>query len=199
MRRQGLFGSALLVIGLVGFAATQALPHVPAAVLEPIVAVVDTEQQPSTASITASDSHPMTRLVIASIGLDTPVSEARRVEQDGVTSWEVPKFVAGHAEGSASAGETGNAILLGHVTSLTLGNVFEHLHEVSVGDPVEVYTGVNRYVYRAQEVQDIVRSNIAVLDPTPDPRLTLITCSGLWLPTIRDYDQRLIVRAELIH
>jgi sortase A len=199
MRRQGLFGSVLLVIGLVGFAATQAMPRVPAAVLEPIVAVVDPQPQPSIASITAPDSRAMTRLVIASIGLDTPVSEAPRVEQDGVTSWEVPKFVAGHAEGSAGAGETGNAILLGHVTSLTLGNVFEHLHEVSVGDSVEVYSGEGRYVYRAQEVQDIVRSKVAVLDPTPDPRLTLITCSGLWLPTIHDYAQRLIVRAELIH
>ena len=28
--------------------------------------------------------------------------------------------------------------------------------------------------------------------------LTLITCTGLWLPTIWDYTERLVVRADLL-
>jgi sortase (surface protein transpeptidase) len=37
------------------------------------------------------------------------------------------------------------------------------------------------------------------MDSTPSPTLTLITCSGAWLPTVWDYSQRLIVRADLIN
>jgi sortase A len=207
MARQ-LLGNALLVAGLIGFAATLALPRAPAAVLEPIEAVVgEAPQPPPPARVTdpevsaaaASETHAVTRLVIDSIQLDTPVSPAPLVEHDGVTTWDVPRFVAGYAEGSAGAGQPGNSILIGHVTSLTLGNVFERLHEVSPDDLVLVFHGDTRFAYTVGEVHDVARTDVDVLGSTPSPTLTLITCSGAWLPTIRDYSQRLVVRAELIH
>ena len=120
------------------------------------------------------------------------------VEHDGLRTWDVPKFVAGHAEGSAGAGESGNAIVIGHVTSLTLGHVFEHLDGVSSGDVVSVFGADRRFDYRVREVRDVARTDVAVLDPSTTPTLTLITCSGLWLPTVGDYNQRLVVTAELI-
>ena len=132
--------------------------------------------------------------MIPSIGLDTPVSVAPL--QDG--TWAVPRFVAGHAEGSAGAGQAGNAIVIGHVTSLTLGNVFERLNEVSVDDTVSVFNGNARYDYRVTAASDVDRTDLEVLDPTQVPTLTLITCSGWWLPTEHDYSQRFVVRANLI-
>jgi LPXTG-site transpeptidase (sortase) family protein len=196
--RQGFIGTVLLVVGLTGFAATLALSRAPVAVLEPVVDIFD---RPAQAEVVVQppNANAITRLVITSIDLDTPVSPAPLVDHDGVKTWEVPKFVAGHAEGSAAAGETGNAILLGHVTSLTLGNVFEHLHAVSTGDLVELYSAETRYLYRVSDVRDVARTETEVLDPTEDPAVTLITCSGAWLPTVWDYSQRLIVRGELIH
>ena len=68
-------------------------------------------------------------------------------------TWDVPKFVAGHAEGSAGAGESGNAIVIGHVTSLTLGHVFEHLDGVSSGDVLSVFGADRRFDYRVREVR----------------------------------------------
>lgn len=191
-------GTALLAVGLIGFVATQALPHVPAAFLQPVVAIAEGQPEgPTTVVATAPRPHDITRLVIASIGLDTPVSPAPLVDHDGVKTWDVPRFVAGHAEGSVGAGQRGNAILIGHVTSLTLGNVFEHLNAVAPGDLVEIYGVEESYVYRATEVTDVARTDLDVLAQTPKATLTLITCSGAWLPTLHDYSQRLIVRAEL--
>ena len=194
-----VLSATLLAVGLIGFATTQTLPHVPAALLQPIVAITNHDAAAPVAEVQPERDGAITRLVIASIGLDTPVRPAPLVDHNGVSTWDVPKFVAGHAEGSAGAGDRGNAILLGHVTSLTLGNVFEQLHAVSPGDPVEVYSPDARYVYRVADVTDVVRTDLEVLDPTPNATLTLITCSGAWLPTVWDYSQRLVVRAELIH
>ena len=88
--------------------------------------------------------------------------------------------------------------MIGHVTSLTLGHVFEHLDGVSSGDVVSVFGADRRFDYRVREVRDVARTDVAVLDPSTTPTLTLITCSGLWLPTVGDYNQRLVVTAELI-
>jgi LPXTG-site transpeptidase (sortase) family protein len=140
---------------------------------------------------------PITRLSIPSVALDTPVALAPLVDHDGASTWEVPKFLAGHAERTAGAGERGNAVLIGHVTSVTLGNVFERLNGVREGDVVQVFGGDQRFDYRVAEIRDVSRSDVSVLAPTDAPTLTLITCSGPWLPTIWDYTDRLVVRADL--
>ncbi len=195
---RAVLGTLLMVVGLGGFGLTQLTPRLPAAVVEPLVAPLEGPGGATTSSvrpgIPPSQSHEITRLVIASIGLDTPVSVAPLV--DG--TWAVPKFVAGHAEGSPGAGEPGNAILMGHVTSLTLGNVFEHLDEVAVDDTVSVFSGDVRFDYRVTDASDVDRGDLEVLDATSNSTLTLITCSGWWLPTVHDYNQRFVVRADLI-
>jgi hypothetical protein len=70
---------------------------------------------------------PITRLVITSIDLDTDVVAAPLVDSAGVQTWQVPAFKAGHAQDTAGAGQRGNAILIGHVSSLNSGDVFKNL------------------------------------------------------------------------
>lgn len=199
-------GTLFLVAGLGGFAFVASAPALPAQVLAPIgellpgdrpqtlhmapAPVITTEQAPARL--------PITRLVVASIDLDTHVVASPLVEHDGATTWDVPKFVAGHADGSAGAGQPGNAVLLGHVTSLTLGNVFEHLDRVQVGDTITVFSNDSRFDYVAASVQAVPRTDTDVLDQTQEPVLTLITCTGAWLPTVWDYSERLVVRAEQV-
>ena len=89
-----------------------------------------------------------------------------------------------------------DAVLLGHVTSLTLGNVFEHLDRVQVGDTITAFSNDSRFDYVAASVQAVPRTDTDVLDQTQEPVLTLITCTGAWLPTVWDYSERLVVRAE---
>jgi LPXTG-site transpeptidase (sortase) family protein len=204
-----LFGTLLTAVGLGGFALLMAMPRLPVAIVEPVAAIVTGEvpRMPDVAAsqviprvepaADAASYLPITRLVIPGIDLDTAVAPAPLVEHAGTTTWDVPKFVAGHAEGTPGAGEPGNAIVIGHVTSVTLGNVFEHLDQVHAGDRVSVFSAQREFEYRVSSVRSVSRSDVSVLERTETPALTLITCTGLWLPTVWDYTERLVVRAEL--
>jgi len=201
-----LIGTLLLVVGVAGFALVVAAPSLPVTVSAPIAAALGGEEMARSPEIVtaavapASDLNrlPITHLRVPSIDLDTQVVSAPLVEHDGASTWGVPKFVAGHADGSAGAGQPGNAILIGHVTSLTLGNVFEHLDGVRPGDPIRIASSEKQFEYRVVEVHDVSRTDVSVLESTQTPSVTLITCSGLWLPTVWDYAQRLVVRADLV-
>jgi LPXTG-site transpeptidase (sortase) family protein len=193
-------GAALVLFSLAGALALVLEPSGPAPV--PVVSELQAraEAQHEAASAPApgaTPDRPITRLKIDSIGLDTPVLPAPLTDRDGATTWDVPPMVAGHAEGTPGAGQPGNAIVMGHLTSIHLGNVFLHLDAVKPGDVVEVFSHDQRFTYRATEVHDVDRMDLGVLEPTEQPSLTLITCSGAWLPTVWDYAQRLVVRAEL--
>jgi LPXTG-site transpeptidase (sortase) family protein len=139
----------------------------------------------------------ITRVEISSIDLSADVVPAALIERDGGVTWEVPAFKVGHAESTAGAGQRGNAVLLGHVTSLHSGNVFADLERAEVGQLVEVFADSDRFEYMVVSKTHIPRSDSSVLEPGDTPAVTLITCTGVWLPTIWDYTERLVVRAEL--
>jgi LPXTG-site transpeptidase (sortase) family protein len=141
---------------------------------------------------------PITRVVIPSVSIDRDAVRAELIEKNGSVTWEVPAFKIGHAQNTASAGGPGNAVLVGHVSSQNLGNVFEDLHAVRVGDEVLVFSGERRFIYRVVDVRAVARDDVAVVRSTDEASVTLITCTGLWLPVVSDYAERLVVRAELL-
>ncbi len=141
---------------------------------------------------------PITRLVISSIDLDTDVVAAPLVESEGAQTWQVPAFTAGQAEDTAGAGQPGNAVLMGHVSSLHSGDVFKNLDHVQVGDEVEVFSGDRRFVYRVYDTRSVPRTDLELVEPTSDPTISLFTCTGLWDPVAWDFTERLFVRATLV-
>jgi LPXTG-site transpeptidase (sortase) family protein len=146
----------------------------------------------------ATAFRPITHLEIPSIGLSVDVVPAALIERDGGLTWEVPAFKVGHAETTAGAGQLGNGVLLGHVTSLRSGNVFQDLDHVQVGDTVRVFAEADRFDYRVLSAAHVPRTDSTVLDQSDQPVVSLITCTGIWLPTIWDYTERLVVRAEFV-
>jgi LPXTG-site transpeptidase (sortase) family protein len=140
---------------------------------------------------------PITRVLIPRLRLETDVAPAKLIERDGGLMWDVPSFRAGHAEGTAGAGGLGNAVLFGHLTSRSAGSVFRDLGRVRVGDRVQVFSETEAFDYRVVEVRTTPRTDLSVLRPMRMASLSLITCAGTWLPLLRDYTQRLVVRAEL--
>jgi LPXTG-site transpeptidase (sortase) family protein len=150
------------------------------------------------ATVEAAAPRPITHVAIAAIDLSSDVVPAGLLERDGGVTWDVPAFKIGHAETTAGAGESGNAVLLGHVTSVHSGNVFQDLDRVAVGDVVHVVADSAWFDYAVVSKQRIPRSDASVLEPGETPAISLITCSGIWLPTIWDYTERLVVRAELV-
>jgi LPXTG-site transpeptidase (sortase) family protein len=175
--------------------------HQPSSDLRKPATDVRQADQPSNAAVSAAANaafRPITRVVITTIGLSVEVVPAELVAVQRGLTWQVPAFKAGHAEGTAGAGQAGNAVLLGHVTSLHSGNVFQELDRVREGDVVRVFFGAtDGFTYRVVATTHVPRTDSDTVQPTTVPSVSLITCTGTWLPTIWDYTERLVVRAEL--
>lgn len=134
------------------------------------------------------------RIIAPTIKLNAPVVESQL--KDGL--WQVPKFAAGHLEGTAFPGEIGNIVLAGHVESISSGNVFERLDNLLVGNRITLLTDAGALEYEVQKKSVVRNNDLTVVAPTPKETLTLITCTGAWSPLTKDYDSRLIVVAERV-
>jgi sortase A len=122
------------------------------------------------------------RIQIPAINIDAPV-----VQGDG---WEqLKKGVAQHA-GTPDPGENGNLILSGH--NDVFGEVFRFLERLMPGDIVIVFTAQRQYTYVITGTQIVQPTQVEVMNPTPNPTLTLISCH----PYLVD-DHRIVVSAVL--
>jgi LPXTG-site transpeptidase (sortase) family protein len=139
------------------------------------------------------------RLAIPTIKLDTPVKQGGVVQDaHGEPVWETLPFVAVHyGELTARIGAHGNAVIAGHVVTLSEGNVFRLLYKVNLDDQVEVWDDRDRqHDFRVVDVKLVPPSDTSVMGPTADETLTLITCGGTFDPTKREFSDRLIVTAK---
>lgn len=98
--------------------------------------------------------------------------------------WQVPDGdVVGWHEGSATPGQPGNIVLNGHHN--INGQVFRDLVKLRPGDAITVYVGDRGYRYLVSERHILAEKgqplavrlkNAQWIQPTPDERLTLVTC-----------------------
>lgn len=139
-----------------------------------------------------SHAAPILRITASSIGLDARVAESPLVGGQ----WIIPKFEAGHLQGTAQPLTGGNVVLAGHVESISSGDVFANIDELKPGDTIDVYTRNGAVSYVVRKVHLVSNTDLSVLRPGKHETLTLITCSGSWLPLQHDYSQRVVVVAE---
>lgn len=125
------------------------------------------------------------RMVAPSIGLDSPVTEVFVI--DG--AWQVADYAVGYHHGTALPGEKGNTVMAGHAGFR--GGVFRDLGSLAPGNDIWIFAGGWRYHYRVRDSKSVWPNEIDVMDPTPTPVLTLITCTA-W------DTQRLVVVADLV-
>lgn len=105
---------------------------------------------------------------------------------------------AGWYTGSAAPGDTGPAVIAGHVDSRTGPAVFARLGTLVPGDRIEVLgaRGVVRFtVTQVRRYGKDAFPTAAVYAPTPDPQLRLITCAGSFDRAARSYRENLVVFA----
>lgn len=140
------------------------------------------------------------RLVIPAIGVDADLIVVG-VDAAGVMGTPDNGLDAGWYDFSALPGEPGNTVLTGHVDYYDIGPaVFWRLRDLRPGDEVQVRLGsagdAVRYAVTAVESYEAGAAPVnAIVGPSEDDILTLITCDGWFNPAIREYDHRLIVRA----
>jgi sortase A len=136
------------------------------------------------APVTERDPRPQ-RLRLPDLSLDIPVVEVFVV--DG--AWQVADYAAGYHHGTALPGEVGNTVMAGHAG--LRGGVFRQLGQLAIGAEIIVEAGGWQYHYRVRERINVWPTQVEVMDATPRPVLTLITCTA-W------DTQRLVVIADLV-
>jgi len=149
------------------------------------------------------EAKPPIKITVPSVQIDTPVVAVgwqMLPGKDGQNSsqWDVAAFAAGHHQGTANPGQVGNVVISGHDD--WKGEVFKNLHNVKRGDEIHVFSAEREFLYIVQDSVTVLedgateaqkRDNARYMDPTPDQRLTLITC---WPYGVDDH--RLIVIAK---
>ena len=126
-------------------------------------------------------------IVIPKMSLDSPLFEMANCE-DQANLDRGPC----HIGGTAPPGAAGNCAIAGHRSTYT--RPFRQMGSLVVDDEIAI-TGISgtKYTYRVSRVWVVSPSEVSVLEPTPEPSLTLITCHPLGSDT-----SRLIVRAALL-
>ena len=169
-----------------------------AAVTAPSIAVIPAE-------VMQIASVPV-RLRIPGIGVDANIQP---VGQDAKGAMDIPKgenayIDTGWYSLGAKPGELGTAVIDGHLDTRSLidPGVFRDLDELVVGDIVEVvddHGALFRFRVTGSTVLGADADATEVFASYPgESRLNLITCSGSWQQSQRQYDKRLVVFTELI-
>jgi sortase A len=97
----------------------------------------------------------------------------------------------GHYPSTPLPGQPGNAAIAGHRT--TYGAPFYRINELEKGDKIFVTTAQGAFEYHVRELKTVKPSEVSVLDPTSDNRLTLTTCNPRFSAR-----ERLVVVSDLI-
>jgi len=132
------------------------------------------------ASRTANAPPPLGVLRISRLRLEAPVLE-------GTADATLDRGL-GHIEDTATLGSFGNVGIAGHRDSF-----FRVLKDIAVGDTIDVDTLEESASYRVERTWLVQPEDVWVLDPTPTPALTLVTCYPFYYNGAAP--QRFVVRA----
>ena len=108
----------------------------------------------------------------------------------------------GHVPGTQLPGQVGNFAVAGH--RVTAGNPFWSLPSLKAGDLVYIQTGTDTYTYKVTTEQQVLPTDLSVLDPVPghpgqrptQRLITLITCNPAWTGTHRIVVHGVLVRTQ---
>ncbi len=153
-------------------------------------------QDPNATTASTAIVPPDNLVIIPKINVSAPVIYADTAADDVVMKNLQDGVV--HYVNTANPGENGNVVIFGHSSNdwWEPGNykfVFALLGKLEVGDQIQVNYSSRKYVYQVGEKKVVAPTEVSVLNPTPDPTLTLITCT----PPGTSW-QRLIVVAKQI-
>jgi hypothetical protein len=156
-----------------------------------------TAPAPASTSTTAAPS----RLVIARIGVDTPL-QSLGLDASGALDSPSEWAVAGWYAGGVRPGDRGPAVIAGHVDSRNGPAVFYRLRQLHAGDQLSIVKAdgatVTFVVDDARSYPKNAFPTAAVYGPTPDAELRLITCTGDFDWQARSYLDNLVVSAHLV-
>lgn len=189
---------ALLAMALVACGEAPApRPAAPAPVPTP------SAHPPTSTTVTtalARAAAPPVRIAIPAIGVSAAVVRLG-LNRDGTLQVPADFGVTGWFTGGPAPGETGPAVIAGHIDSRRGPAVFYRLHALRPGDRVTVEradkTTVQFAVVDTAQYPKRAFPTEAVFGPSPDPLLRLITCGGSFDRATGHYRDNVVVSARL--
>lgn len=148
---------------------------------------------------------PDTRLIIPRINRNVPVMNVtteslikKDWEKLEVDMQEALRFGVIHYPGTARPGQQGNVVITGHSSYFPwdpgrFKDVFAVLHDLQSGDKILLYYNQQQYIYEVTSMKKVWPSELEVLKPSTENKLTLITCTPVGTNL-----KRLVVEAKLI-
>lgn len=114
---------------------------------------------------------------------DGPVRDTYKILNTGIWRWP----------NGSTPDKGSNTTLIGHRFTYTQPKgVFYYLDKVKINDEIGIWWSNKLYTYRVSTISEVDPSQTSIENPTTDARLTIFTCTPLWLP-----HNRLVVVAEL--
>ena len=204
--RPALLAVAVLAVttALAGCASTApaaAPPAAPSASARPDTAKAAGFQDPVADPQPARKAVRPVRIVIPAIGVDADLVDLAR-DADGVLAPPPPNELdkAGWYAKGTVPGDTGPAVIAGHVDWVDRIAVFHRLGELRAGDVVLVRMSdrstVRFAVDGVRTVSKFRFPTASVYGPTPDAQLRVITCGGPWDDARNIYSDNVIVSAS---
>ncbi len=142
-----------------------------------------------------------TELVVPGLQIDAPIMPA------GLTAsgeMQAPATASGLTwyEGGPRPGLSGNAVLAGHLELGGAIGVFWRLHELKVGDEVQVVDNqrIRRY-FMVRSLEDFAPDHAPlgrIFGAASTSHLNLVTCDGVWQPSQNQFSQWLVVFTDLV-
>jgi len=102
--------------------------------------------------------------------IEIPRLRISSIIRQGVDDKTLSRAV-GHVPYTALPGQEGNVGLAAHRDSY-----FRELRDVRAGDLIRLVTPKGTFEYHVESLRIVHPTNVEVLDPTPNPSLTLVTC-----------------------
>lgn len=137
-----------------------------------------------------------TKIVIPKINVDAPIIFIESRKNEDIL--EAIKNGIVHYANTAMPGRIGNMFLTGHSSYYwwnggKYNQVFALLGHLKLNDLIYIYHKGGTYVYRVKDSIVVKPNQTQVLNPTPTPTLSIMTCTPLGTNL-----KRLVVRADLI-
>ncbi len=159
-------------------------------------------QDPQTAPPAVRSSAVPTRVIIPAISVDAPLEILAR-DAKGVLQPPTEWADAGWYAKGPVPGDTGAAVIAGHLDTTKRAAVFVSLRQLRPGDRIDVRLSDHRTVHftvtSARVVKKALFPTSDVYGATPDPELRLITCSEPFDEVHGVYADNLVVFASLAH
>ncbi len=168
--------------------------------IDSIAVPPDVSSASSSSSSAPVNGMPM-ELLIPSIGVQTVVENVG-ITGDGKLDVPKGRLNAGWYNLGPRPGDTGNAVIDGHLDLAHQQGVFWNLHKLQRGDEIDVINDQgHKEIFRVRDTQTFsvyTPPMAAIFGPSDGKHLNLITCAGVWRKELNHYDARFVAFADYV-